>query len=99
MPKRNAGLILYRIRGGELQVFLVHPGGPFWANKDIGAWSIPKGEYADTEDPLDAARREFQEETGFNAEGLFLEIGRDQTELAARSSLGGGLRAIAIPLT
>ena len=75
MRKRSAGLIMYRIRDGELQVFLVHPGGPFWVNKDLAAWSIPKGEYAEAEDPLDAASREFQEETGFNAQGRFLELG------------------------
>ena len=75
MPKRSAGLIMYRMRDAELQVFLVHPGGPFWANKDAGAWSIPKGEYPETEHPLDAARREFQEETGFNAQGHFRELG------------------------
>ncbi len=65
MPKRSAGLLLYRWRNESLEVFLVHPGGPFWAKKDLGAWSIPKGEYADDEDPLTAARREFTEETGF----------------------------------
>ena len=75
MPKRSAGLIMYRIRNGELQVFLVHPGGPFWTHKDIGAWTIPKGEYADAEEPLDAARREFREETGFTHEGAFLGLG------------------------
>jgi predicted NUDIX family NTP pyrophosphohydrolase len=61
MTKRSAGILLYR-RSPDLEVFLIHPGGPFWANKD--AWSIPKGEYHDGELPLDAARREFQEETG-----------------------------------
>jgi predicted NUDIX family NTP pyrophosphohydrolase len=76
MPKRSAGLLMYRLAGdGELQVFLVHPGGPFWARKDLGAWSICKGEYAEGEPPLDAARREFQEETGFAAEGDFLDLG------------------------
>ena len=65
MARRSAGLLLYRRRGGALEVFLVHPGGPFWSKKDLGAWSIPKGEYAEGEDPLSAARREFQEETGF----------------------------------
>ncbi len=65
MPrKKSAGLLLYRMHGEELQVFLVHPGGPFWARKDLGAWTIPKGEYRDGEDPLAAAQREFQEETG-----------------------------------
>jgi predicted NUDIX family NTP pyrophosphohydrolase len=60
---------MYRRRGGELEVFLVHPGGPFWARRDQGAWSIPKGEYAPGEDPLAAARREFAEETGILADG------------------------------
>ena len=68
MAKASAGLLLYRRRGGALEVFLVHPGGPFWARKDDGAWSIPKGEFGADEDPLDAARREFEEETGFRAE-------------------------------
>jgi predicted NUDIX family NTP pyrophosphohydrolase len=58
-----------------LEVFLVHPGGPFWARKDLGAWSIPKGEYPIEEDPLDAAKREFQEETGFAAQGVFISLG------------------------
>lgn len=69
MAKRSAGLLLYRGRGSTLEVFLVHPGGPFWVKKDAGAWSIPKGEYAEGEDPLEAARREFQEETGSLPEG------------------------------
>jgi predicted NUDIX family NTP pyrophosphohydrolase len=64
MPQRSAGILLYRHRGGSIEVLLVHPGGPFWARKDEGAWSIPKGEYAPGEDPLAAARREFEEETG-----------------------------------
>jgi predicted NUDIX family NTP pyrophosphohydrolase len=66
---------MYRRHQGDLEVFLVHPGGPFWANKDIGAWSIPKGEYAEGEQPLQAAQREFQEETSFIATGIFLELG------------------------
>jgi len=69
MTKHSAGLLLYRRRPGGLEVLLVHPGGPFWAGKDKGAWSIPKGEYPPGEDPLAAARREFQEETGFPAPG------------------------------
>ena len=77
MPKRSAGLLLYRQNHG-LEVFLVHPGGPFWAKKDLGAWSIPKGEYLDDEDPLAAARREFQEETGFTAQGDLLSLGSVQ---------------------
>jgi predicted NUDIX family NTP pyrophosphohydrolase len=75
MPKRSAGLIMYRSFEGHLEVFLVHPGGPFWAKKDIGAWSIPKGEFEEGENPLVAATREFHEETGFAAEGHFLELG------------------------
>jgi predicted NUDIX family NTP pyrophosphohydrolase len=71
MPQYSAGLLLYRRRQGVLEVFLVHPGGPYWAKKDLGAWSIPKGEFSPTEDPLAAARREFTEETGFNVTGPF----------------------------
>ena len=74
MPRYSAGLLLYRRRQGVLEVFLVHPGGPFWAGKDGGAWSIPKGEYSPAEDPLAAARREFQEETGLTAAGEFLPL-------------------------
>jgi predicted NUDIX family NTP pyrophosphohydrolase len=66
---------MYRRHLGDLEVFLIHPGGPFWANKDKGAWSIPKGEYAEGEQPLEAAQREFQEETSFIATGTFLELG------------------------
>jgi predicted NUDIX family NTP pyrophosphohydrolase len=66
MPKLSAGILLYRHPGTALEVFLVHPGGPFWAKKDLGAWSIPKGEYTDGEDAVLAARREFREETGFD---------------------------------
>jgi predicted NUDIX family NTP pyrophosphohydrolase len=65
MHKLSAGILLYRRRNDALEVFLVHPGGPFWRNKDVGAWSIPKGEYGFGDDPLAAARREFEEETGF----------------------------------
>lgn len=64
MATRSAGLLLHRRRGGGLEVLLVHPGGPFWASKDLGAWSIPKGEFDLGEVPLDAARREFAEELG-----------------------------------
>jgi predicted NUDIX family NTP pyrophosphohydrolase len=66
---------MYRRAKDELEVFLVHPGGPYWANKDLGAWTIPKGEYDRNEDALAAAQREFQEETGFIATGPFLELG------------------------
>jgi predicted NUDIX family NTP pyrophosphohydrolase len=61
---RSAGILLYRRQGAGLEVLLVHPGGPLWASRDDGAWSIPKGEYPDGEDPLHAARREFEEELG-----------------------------------
>jgi len=74
MPKVSAGLLLYRRRDNVLEVFLVHPGGPFFAKKDAGAWSIPKGEISEGEDVLAAARREFEEETGCKAVGAFLPL-------------------------
>jgi len=75
MPRKSsAGILLYRRRGATLEVFLVHPGGPFWAKKDLGAWSLPKGELAEGEDPLEAARRELAEETGFVVDGDFREL-------------------------
>jgi len=64
VAKRSAGILLYRVAGGAPEVLLVHPGGPYWARKDAGAWSIPKGEYEDGEDPQSCALREFDEETG-----------------------------------
>jgi predicted NUDIX family NTP pyrophosphohydrolase len=64
MQKQSAGILLHHLHEGSLKVFLVHPGGPFWKNKDAGAWSIPKGEFDESEDALAAARREFLEETG-----------------------------------
>jgi predicted NUDIX family NTP pyrophosphohydrolase len=76
MAKRSAGLLLFRRQAASVEVFLVHPGGPFWAKKDLGAWSIPKGEYADGEDPLTAARREFEEETGFTAPADAVALGQ-----------------------
>jgi len=69
MSKKSAGLLLYREVSGRLEVLLCHPGGPFWAKRDEGAWSIPKGEFEDGEDPLSAAKREFTEETGFTPVG------------------------------
>jgi len=69
MPKQSAGLLLFRAGAAGLEVLLVHPGGPFWARKDDGAWSIPKGEFADDEEPRAAAAREFAEETGYVAGG------------------------------
>ncbi len=74
MAKVSAGLVMYRFRGGQIEVLLVHPGGPFFVRKDDGAWSIPKGVVGEGEAPLDAARREFKEETGFEANGPFLEL-------------------------
>lgn len=74
MPKKSAGILAYRRAGAELQVLLVHPGGPFWARKDAGAWSIPKGEFPDEEDPLAAAKREMQEELGTVPEGKYIAL-------------------------
>jgi len=68
-------LLMYRYRNGEPEVFLVHPGGPFWSKKNVGSWSIPKGEYEVGEDPQQAATREFHEETGFVVEGPMCELG------------------------
>ena len=75
MPKRSAGVLMYRYRNGELEVFLVHPGGPFWAKKDRGSWSIPKGEYDECEEPQAAAAREFSEEPGFTVAANMRELG------------------------
>src|SRR5436190_2512655 len=74
MAKKSAGILLYRIKKNQPEVLLVHPGGPFWAKKDLGSWSIPKGEYEEGEDPLDAARREVEEETGLQVKGPFIEL-------------------------
>jgi predicted NUDIX family NTP pyrophosphohydrolase len=75
MAKRSAGLLMYRRRDDRLEVLLAHPGGPFWAKKDKGAWSIPKGEFEANEDPLEAAKREFKEESGVVPEGNFIALG------------------------
>jgi predicted NUDIX family NTP pyrophosphohydrolase len=75
MSKLSAGILMFR-KHPSVQVFLVHPGGPFWRNKDAGAWSIPKGEYAPDQDPLQAAKREFAEETGLAVDGAFLPLGQ-----------------------
>jgi predicted NUDIX family NTP pyrophosphohydrolase len=74
MAKQSAGVLLYRMPNNELQVFLVHPGGPYFVKKDDGAWSIPKGEFTDDEDPQVAARREFEEETGQPVTGNFIKL-------------------------
>lgn len=75
MPRISAGLLMYRRPASGLEVLLVHPGGPFWANKDLGAWSIPKGEVEPGEDWLAAAQREFTEELGFAPTGPFVPLG------------------------
>lgn len=74
MPKTSAGILMYRTRP-EFEVFLAHPGGPFWRDKDIGAWTIPKGLVEDEEEHLAAAIREFEEETGIRPEGPFIDLG------------------------
>jgi predicted NUDIX family NTP pyrophosphohydrolase len=73
--RESAGLMMYRLRDGVLEILLVHPGGPFWKNKDVGAWSIPKGEVNEGEDLLEAAKREFFEELGILAAGPFQKLG------------------------
>jgi predicted NUDIX family NTP pyrophosphohydrolase len=75
MPKVSAGLLMYRKREPEAEVFLAHPGGPLWRKKDFGAWSIPKGEVGTGEEPFAAAKREFEEETGIKPEGHFVSLG------------------------
>ena len=72
--RTSAGILLYRIKDNFIEVFLVHPGGPFWKGKEKGAWSIPKGEFTNGEDPLTVARREFEEETGQTVDGNFVEL-------------------------
>jgi len=72
--RQSAGLLLFRRPADRLEVFLVHPGGPFWARRNLGAWSIPKGEFAAEENAFDAARREFREETGVDVTGSFLPL-------------------------
>ena len=74
MARKSAGIVLYRRRAGRVEVLLAHPGGPFWAKKDAGAWTIPKGEFDDTEDALAAAQREFLEEIGFAPAGPFTAL-------------------------
>jgi len=73
MSKKSAGLLMFRRKNAFIEVLLVHPGGPFWSKKDLGSWSLPKGEYED-EDPLQVARREFEEETGYPVTGDFLPL-------------------------
>lgn len=75
MAKKSAGILAFRRARGDIEVLLVHPGGPFWSKRDLGTWSIPKGEYADDEKPEAAARREFLEETGIEAVGKIIPLG------------------------
>ena len=75
MPSKSAGILAFRRKRGKVEVLLVHPGGPFWRNKDLGAWSIPKGEYGDGEDAQDVARREFREELGRDMRADLLALG------------------------
>jgi len=76
MPKKSAGLLMFRRSpDGHMQVLLVHPGGPIWAKRDVGAWTFPKGEYEESEDALEAAKREFVEETGFAVAEPFISLG------------------------
>ena len=74
MGKKSAGILLYRLTNNFLEVLLVHPGGPFWVKKDLNSWSIPKGEFIDEEDSLQAAKREFEEEIGTPLSGNFIEL-------------------------
>jgi predicted NUDIX family NTP pyrophosphohydrolase len=102
MARRSAGILLYRRPGPEPEVLLVHPGGPFWARKDDGAWSIPKGEYADDEDPRAAALREFEEELGTappDGADALLDLGEVRQrsgKVVAAYALEGDLDASAI---
>jgi predicted NUDIX family NTP pyrophosphohydrolase len=90
MAKLSAGVLVYRRVSGAIEVLLVHPGGPFWRSKDAGAWSIPKGEYDENEDPEAAARREFSEETGWVLAGDLVPLG------AVRQSGGKTVTAFAV---
>jgi predicted NUDIX family NTP pyrophosphohydrolase len=82
--KFSAAILLFRRKLYVIEVFLVHPGGPFWAKKDAGAWSLPKGEYPEEEDPLAAAKRELEEETGLSVDGDFLPLGELQQSRGKR---------------
>ena len=99
-PLRSAGLLLFRGSGESVEVLLVHPGGPLWARRDAGAWSIPKGEYVDPEDPLAAARREFAEELGVSAPGSepisLGEVKQRSGKIVIAWALAGDLDASAV---
>src|SRR5690349_16373090 len=90
MAAKSAGVLVYRRREGGTEVLLVHPGGPFWAKRDAGAWSIPKGEYAEGELPEAAARREFTEETGWTINGSLQPLGE------VRQKAGKAVTAFAV---
>lgn len=75
MTRQSAGILMYRVRDGAIEVLLAHPGGPLWDGRDLGAWTIPKGLFDDDEAPLDAARREFAEEIGCPVDGEFISLG------------------------
>jgi predicted NUDIX family NTP pyrophosphohydrolase len=99
MAAESAGIVMYRRRRGALELLLVHPGGPYWRNKDAGAWSIPKGEYGSEETPEAAARREFFEELGFQASGTLSPLGEIRQKGGKRVTafaLEGDLDAAAI---
>lgn len=83
---RSAGLLMYRRRGAAAEVLLAHPGGPFWARRDTAAWTLPKGEIGPQEDPLAAARREFEEETGFDSQPPFIPLGELRQKSGKRIS-------------
>jgi len=74
VSKTSTGILLYRLVNHQIEYLLVHPGGPFWKNKDLGSWTIPKGEYEAPEIPIDAAIREFKEETGIELSGTFISL-------------------------
>jgi len=97
--RKSAGILLYKMMAKEMMVFLVHPGGPFWENKDLGAWTIPKGEYTDHEEPLAAAIREFSEETGMQLFGEFIPLSpirQKAGKLVTAFALEGDIQADAI---
>jgi predicted NUDIX family NTP pyrophosphohydrolase len=98
MAKTSAGILLWKREHGTLRVLLVHPGGPFWKNKDLGAWSIPKGEYAAGDDPLAAAKREFAEELGRLPDGLLTPLGAI-TQKGGKAVLGFALEGDFDPAT
>jgi len=99
MPKHSAGLLLFRRAESGWQVLLAHPGGPSWARKDKGAWSIPKGELAEDEDPLQGALREFAEETGHHVTGEFIALDMDTGKTLWQFQTSSGINAQPITFT